>query len=118
MSKAQGDGYKTWTNNELNDYRRRLDAKLSEMSETTDKWYVNDGFVILARSWNVLINPNGSWKWNGWKVLGKQFQVSVFDESDVTPLEDGTYDVHGPAIAHQIFDNRDEAIKFFLSVRY
>lgn len=117
MSKAQGDGFRTWTNKDLNQYRRRLDAKLEKLSEGTEKWYDNDGFVILARSWNVLHNPNGDWKWHGWQVTGKEYMISMYDENDVTPLEDGSYDVHGLAIVHQIFTDKDEANNFFRMLR-
>ena len=118
MSKAQGDGFRTWTNKGLNDYKKRLNAKLEGMRQTTEKWYDNDGFVILAKSWNVLSNPNGDWKWNGWQVTGKEYQISMFDENDVTMMSDGTYDVHGIAVAHRIFTDKDEANSFFLALRY
>ncbi len=118
MSKAQGDGYRTWTNKGLNDYKARLNEKLSKMMDVTAKWYDNDGFVILAKSWNTLYNPNGDWKWNGWQVTGKKYQISMFDADDVTLQEDGTYDVNGVAIVHQIFTDKDKANDFFRSLRY
>ena len=39
MSKAQGDGYRTQTNEALNAYRDRLDAKLEKLYDTKEKWY-------------------------------------------------------------------------------
>lgn len=118
MSKAQGDGFRTYTNKSLNDYKKRLNAKLAQMRETTERWYDNDGFVILAKSWNVLNNPNGDWKWRGWEVIGKEYQISMYEESEVTLLDDGTYDVHGLAIVHRIFTDKDEANDFFRALRY
>lgn len=116
MSKAQGDGFRTHTDVELNKYRKRLDAKLDAMRETTEKWYRGDGIVILAKSWNELENPNGDWKWNGWKVVGKTYQVAAFSEDDVEAV-DGGYVVKGLALTNQLFDDRDEANAYFKMVR-
>jgi len=112
MSKAQGDGFRTWTNTDLNAYRKRLDAKLADMREKTVKWYDINGFWILAESWNVLENPNGDWKWNGWEVVGKEYRLAVF-EQDVLVFDGDTIDVNGPSVFCGVYNDREEALDMF-----
>ena len=65
MSRAQGDGYRTHTDHELNAYKWRLCDKLVRLADRIEKWYrVGEGWILTAES-NRMINPNGSWKWNG-----------------------------------------------------
>lgn len=117
MSKAQGDGFRTWTNQDLNAYRRRLNDKLRPMIDETHKWYdIGDGFWILAESWNELDNPNGSWKWHGWRVVGRKFKLQVYDE-DCLDLTGDEPQVAGCSIVCKVFDDRDEANRFFQTLR-
>ena len=65
MSRAQGDGYRTHTDHELNAYKWRLCDKLVRLADRKEKWYrVGEGWILTAKS-NRMVNPNGSWKWNG-----------------------------------------------------
>lgn len=117
MSRAQGDGFRTWTNRGLNDYRDRLDEKLAGLCQHTARWYDNrDGFWVLAESWNVLENPNGSWKWHGWQVVGKEYKLQVYEEGALD-LSGDEPQVEGPSIVCRVFDDRDEANAFFLQLR-
>lgn len=113
MSKAQGDGFRTWTNTELNAYRGRLDEKLRGLREHMHRWYDRgDGFWVLAESWNVLENQNGDWKWHGWEIVGKEYKLQVFEE-DVLDLTGDEPDVNGCSLVCQVFDDKDEANRFF-----
>lgn len=117
MSKAQGDGFRTRTDTELNDYRMRLDAKLRPMVDKTRKWYdIGDGFWILAESWNELENPNGDWKWNGWRVVGRKYKLQVFEDA-VLDLTGDEPEVNGCSTVCQVFDDKDKANDFFRQLR-
>lgn len=116
MSKAQGDGFRTWTDKGLNDYRKRLNAKLDGMAEYNNKWYSFGDVLIHCESINTLYNPNGSWKWNGWQVTGKEYTVTVFDSNDVT-FQNDSYDVHGLSMAKGIFTDRNEANEYFKTMK-
>lgn len=117
MSRTQGDGFRTWTNTELNDYRKRLDERLSGMRDHVRKWYDNgDGFWVLAESWNVLENPNGHWKWHGWRVVCREYKLQVYEEG-VLDLAGDEPQVKGCSIVCQVFTDRDEANAFFKQLR-
>lgn len=117
MSKAQGDGFRTQTDHGLNAYRRRLDAKLSELRQATAKWYDRgDGLWVLAESWNVLDNPNGIWKWDGWRVVGRRYKIQVFEERHLG-LDGDEPDVRGWSIVCESFDDRNEALAFLRYAR-
>ena len=122
MSKAQGDGYRTQTNEALNAYRDRLDAKLEKLYDTKEKWYHVGVCWILTKQSNILENPNGSWKWNGWEIVGKEYAITVYHEDDVTVSGDKgdngdngfSVDIHGFAIAREVFVNdRNKANECF-----
>ena len=112
MSKAQGDGYKTQTNHELNAYRARLDYKLHLMIDEKVKFYRAGTGWILAKEKNTVFNPNGDWKWNGWEITGKQYTIWVYNEDGVR-VRDGRCEVVAPALFGEIFTSKDEANEFF-----
>jgi len=113
MSKAQGDGFKTRTNTNLNEYRKRLNDKLRPLINKTERWYDRgDGFWVLAESWNILENPNGDWKWHGWKVVGTEYKLQVYDEN-VLDLTRDVPSVNGCSVVCQTFTDRDSANDFF-----
>lgn len=113
MSKAQGDQFRTKTNTDLNAYRKRLNEKLAPMVNHTHRWYdIGDGFWILAESWNVLENPNGDWKWHGWKVVGQEYKLQVYEEENLS-LTGKEPEVAGCSTVCKIFTDRDEANNFF-----
>ena len=106
MSRAQGDGYRTWTDEKLNAYRRRLDEKLKSLRDHKEKWYDSDGFRIHTESENILENPRGDWKWDGWKITGRRYWIRVYEGNDPW------------AIVTQSFTDRDEANEFFKALLY
>lgn len=117
MSRAQGDGFRTRTDTGLNDYRKRLDNKLVVMANHTHRWYdIGDGFWILAESQNVLDNPNGSWKWHGWRIVGREYKLQVF-ESDSLDLSGDEPQVRGLSIVCRTFSDKNEANDFFKLLR-
>ena len=117
MSRAQENSYRTHTNHELNAYRDRLDAKLEKLIDKKEKWFHIGACWIQTEQSNIIKNPNGSWKWNGWEVVGVEYAVRVFSEADVT-VEGSKTNVHGLALATQIFENdRDKANEYFKWVR-
>ena len=113
MSKAQGDGFRTRTNVDLNEYRRRLDDKLRPLIDKTERWYDRgDGFWVLAESWNVIENPNGDWKWHGWRVVGKEYKLQVYDEANLD-LTGTVPCVNGCSVVCRIFTDKKQANDFF-----
>lgn len=115
MSRAQGDGYRTWTDHKLNEYRAMLDAKLDQLMDYKIRWYENDGFWILTESHNKIHNPNGSWKWNGWEITGREYRICVFEGADIE-VKGGDVRVRGCSILNETFTDRDEANDFFRQV--
>lgn len=115
MSKAQGDGFKTWTDVELNKYRARLDMKIAKMIAEENKIYkikspVGDTFYIVATKGNEVNNQNGNWKWNGWEITGRFYRIDLYCELD--------FDVEnrrptGLPIMHIHTNDKDEANKKF-----
>ena len=111
--KRYPDGFRTVTNPELNAYRARLDEKLHKLYDKKEKWYYVNGAWILTEQSNILRNPNGDWKWNGWEVVGVKYSVWVFDEDDVKVAGDQKQ-AHGKALAVKVFENdRDGANEYF-----
>lgn len=116
MSRAQGDGYRTHTDHELNAYKWRLIAKLERLIDHKEKWYrVGDGW-ILAQEQNRMTNPNGSWKWNGWEVEAHEYWITVFPEECVK-LEDGQPRAIGWAQAVKVIDDdKNQANAYFKNI--
>lgn len=108
MSKAQGDGYRTWTNVELNKYRARLDARLDKLIDDQKHWYKVNGFLIYTEQENIVDNPRGSWKWDGWVITGRRYRIDVFQEQDIT-FENGRARINAPALAWFNTEDKDEA---------
>ena len=83
MSRAQGDGYRTHTDHELNAYKWRLRDKVAKLADHKEKWYRAGQGWILAEEQNRMVNPNGSWKWHGWEVEAHEYWITVFPEECV-----------------------------------
>lgn len=114
MSRAQGDGYKTWTNKGLNDYRARLDRKLAALREERVKVYHFGNHYIFCTTSHILRNERGDWKWDGWEVVGDSYRVSMYDAEHVryTGKERFTicgYVVDGLAVRHMYADTEEDA---------
>ena len=77
MSRAQGDAYRTHTDHELNAYKARLDAKLRRLIDHKEKWYRAGEGWILCQERNRMVNPNGSWKWNGWEIEAHEYWMHI-----------------------------------------
>lgn len=113
MSRAQGDSYKTWTDHKLNAYRIRLDAKLRKLEAHKEKWYRVGAGWILVEEQNRMINPNGSWKWDGWKIEAHEYIIRVFPEESVE-IKDGKPHVIGwSQVVKSIDDDKDYANEYF-----
>jgi hypothetical protein len=52
MSRAQGDGYRTHTDHELNAYKWRLRDKVAKLADHKEKWYraAKAGFLRRNRT--------------------------------------------------------------------
>lgn len=113
MSRIQGDSYKTHTNHELNEYKWRLREKLAKLEKYHEKWYkIGSGWVMCSEC-DRLINPNGSWKWNGWEVEAHEYHVKVFPEECVE-IKNGKPSVIGWALYVVFIDNdREKANQHF-----
>ena len=104
MSRAQGDGYRTWTDHKLNAYRARLDAKLKTLIDHKEKWYRFGKGWILAEERNRMENPNGSWKWNGWEIEAHEYWITVFP-SECVKIENGKPRAIGCSVARKVIDD-------------
>ena len=113
MSKAQGDGFRTHTNQALNDYREDLRQKVIKLQDSKQKWFkVNDTWINTEEK-NRMVNPRGSWKWHGWEVEAHEYWVTVFPASSIE-LKDGKPRVIGIADVREEFDDdKDAANEFF-----
>lgn len=100
--------YKTKTNHELNAYRARLDAKIAELEQAEERWHhIGDGWVLTEKK-NILVNPNGAWKWNGWEIRGQRYAVRVFADN-CTMVANGVRYADGCAEKTWVFDGGEEA---------
>ena len=112
MSRAQGDGYRTHTDHELNAYKWRLRDKVAKLADHKEKWYrVGEGW-ILAEEQNRMINPNGSWKWHGWEVEAHEYWITVFPEECVE-VRDGKPVATGWSQVRKVIDDDKAAANTF-----
>lgn len=116
MSRAQGDGFKTWTDESLNAYRRNLDKKLRELIDEKEKVYTFGQFCIYTSCMNVIDNPRGSWKWDGWQIIGRRYTVEIYLKSAIE-CNEGKIKVSAPALVKEDFDNKDQANARFIEFR-
>ena len=84
MSRVQGDGYRTWTNEGLNEYYRNvyLPKYLEMENEQIKEYHINGGKIICEQK-NIVAEDG--WKLKGLKLTGKKrYIVRVFadDKSD------------------------------------
>lgn len=113
MSRAQGDGFRTWTDESLNQYRAKLNVKISKLINEREKWInVNDDYMILCVCGNEIENPNGSWKWDGWKVTGQYYRVSMYEKENLKITENHIL-VIGLPISHFATNDKTEANLFY-----
>ena len=116
MSRAQGDGYRTHTDHELNAYKWRLRDKVAKLADHKERWFRCGSGWILAEERNRMVNPNGSWKWNGWEVEAHEYWITVFPEECIE-IENGTPRAIGWAqVVKVIDDDKEQANDFFLKV--
>jgi hypothetical protein len=88
MSKAQGDGFRTWTNAALNNYREALRQKILKLEDRKEKWFrVGNGWIQTEEK-NRMVNPGGSWKWHGWQAEAHEYWVTVYPGENVE-IKDG-----------------------------
>ena len=51
MSKAQGDGFRTWTNVALNNYKEELRQRLLKLEDSKERWFrVGNGWIQHRRT--------------------------------------------------------------------
>ena len=116
MSKAQGDGFRTHTNHELNAYRERLRQRIILLEDSKEKWFKVGKGWILTEERNRMVNPRGSWKWEGWEIEAREFWITVFPAESIE-LKNGKPRVIGIAQAREEFDDdRNAANEYFLKV--
>ena len=108
MSRAQGDGFRTHTDHELNAYKWRLRNKLVKLIDHKEKWYRVGAGWILAEERNRMVNPNGSWRWNGWVVKAHEYWITVFPEECVE-IREGKPVAIGWSVARKVIDDDKEA---------
>lgn len=107
MSRAQGDGYRTHTDHELNAYKWRLRDKVAKLTDRKEKWYKAGEGWILAAEYNRMVNPNGSWKWNGWEVEAHVYDIRVFP-AECVEVVNGQPNVIGWSQAVKLIDDDKE----------
>ena len=116
MSRAQGDGYRTHTDQELNAYKWRLRDKVAKLADHKEKWYRAgagpDAGWILAEEQNRMVNPNGSWKWNGWEVEAHEFWITVFP-AECVEIRDGKPVATGWSMVRKVIDDDKAAANDF-----
>lgn len=112
MSRSQGDGYKTWTDHELNAYKWRLRAKVAKLADHKEKWYKCGEGWILAEERNRMTNPRGSWKWDGWEVEAHEYWITVFP-AECVKVEEGKPQAIGWSQVRKVIDNDKEAANNF-----
>lgn len=128
MSKAQGDGFRSWTKRELAQHSKRLGEKLVGMEAETRKWYTFGEYAILATHKHIVENPthgsNRAWgKWDGWVVTGEAYRVAMYDLADLRDMGDGTYDIDGLPVLHRYMTTHDDPTakdkmnEFFMTCR-
>ncbi len=120
MSRAQGDGFRTHTDHELNAYKWRLQAKVAKLTDYKEKWYhvgndSKNGW-ILAAEYNRMENPNGSWKWNGWIIDAHVYDIRVFP-AECVEINDGKPHVIGwSQVVKTIDDDKEAANRYFKDI--
>ena len=116
MSRAQGDGFRTYTNQALNDYKEDLRRHRLALEDRKQRWFKVGKGWILTEEKNRIYNPRGSWKWHGWTVEAREFWITVFPASSIE-VKDGEPTVIGIAQAREEFDNdKDAANEYFIKV--
>ena len=102
MSKAQGDGYKTRTNKDLNDYYDEVFLPaFAAMADKKEKVYRVNGGKIVCESENVV--KCSGWKLASLKATGeKKYTIRVYSDEN-SSLSD----------AVETYTDRDEANKRF-----
>ena len=51
MSKAQGDGFRTWTNVALNNYKEELRQRFLKLEDSKERWFrVGNGWIQHRRT--------------------------------------------------------------------
>ena len=81
MSIAQGDGFKTYTNQERNDYKEDLRMRRQKLEDRKQRWYKIGKGWILTEEQNRLYNPRGFWKWHGWQTEAREYWVRSFSQN-------------------------------------
>lgn len=128
MSKAQGDGYRTWTDMEMNNrvqkhnrewdkiikpYYDELVNEITKEFEQEDT--ITERLVIRTRQFNDVVCTGKTNFWRGtlnrqdYKVEKTNYIVTVVMIDKNTNEE--TYLQHG------VFENKDEANEFFLQMK-
>jgi hypothetical protein len=103
MSKRQGDGYRTETNHELNEYYDRIfaPALIKMIDEQEKKYHVGD-FIIVCEQKNI-VHQDG-WKLKGLKVVGREYTIRVYLDCEYEK---------GIALAVDHTTDKEEANKIF-----
>ena len=84
-------------------YLKRLEEHVKQLSNPVEKKYSFGCGTIETEESDLLDNPNGRNKWNGWVKVGRRYSIRVFDKG--TLVQEGT------------FDDKETANKWFVSMR-
>lgn len=103
MSKSQGDGYKSKTNKDLNDYYNNVfsPALIKMEDEQIKKYHVGD-FIIQCEQKNIV--DREGYKIKSLKVVGQEYIIRVFLDNE--------YDT-GIALSVDSTEDKEEANKIF-----
>lgn len=116
MSRAQGDGYKTWTDHKLNEYKWRLRDKVAKLANRKEKWYrAGHGWILTAEQ-NRMVNPRGDWKWDGWEIEAHEYWITVFPEESVEIKDGKPHAIGWAQVVKVIDDDKTAANTFFKEV--
>jgi hypothetical protein len=103
MSKLQGDGYKTYTDNRLNDYCDKVfyPALIKMENEQIKKYHVGD-FIIQCEQKNIIAREG--FKLKSLKIISERYIIRVYLDSE--------YD-KGISLSVDTTNNKEEANKIF-----
>ena len=84
-------------------YMRRLEKHVRELSNPITKKFTFGLGTIETIEANLMDNPNGKNKWNGWIAVGKRYTINVYKD--------------GVIVNNGFFDDKNTANKWFLQMK-
>ena len=109
MSKAQGDGYRTWTDVELNKYRDEvfIPACVKAIDEKTKVFDLGNGLTIVTIEANRI--KNIGFKLKSIEIIGKRYYIYLYQNYKKADAE---------VLMHSVIDDdKDKANQEFLRIK-